>query len=60
MIHDRVRFNLGSWTVMLSKALDKYNDTVHSSTKNETQGCPRRQEPYGRQGELFKQKAPES
>ena len=33
MIHDRVRFNHGSWTVMLSKALDKYNDTVHSSTK---------------------------
>ena len=32
MIHDRVRFNRGSWTVMLSKALDKYNDTVHSST----------------------------
>ena len=30
MIHDRVRFNRGSWTVMLSKALDKYNDTVHS------------------------------
>ena len=33
MIHDRVRFNRGSWTVMLSKALDKYNNTVHSSTK---------------------------
>ena len=33
MIHNRVRFNRGSWTVMLSKALDKYNDTVHSSTK---------------------------
>ena len=33
MIHDRVRFNRGSWTVMLSKALDKYNDTIHSSTK---------------------------
>ena len=33
MMHDRVRFNRGSWTVMLSKALDKYNDTVHSSTK---------------------------
>ena len=33
MIHDIVRFNRGSWTVMLSKALDKYNDTVHSSTK---------------------------
>ena len=33
MIHDRVRFNRGSWSVMLSKALDKYNDTVHSSTK---------------------------
>ena len=30
MIHDRVRFNRGSWTVMLSKALDKYNDTVPS------------------------------
>ena len=28
MIHDRVRFNRGSWTVMLSKALDKYNDTI--------------------------------
>ena len=25
---DRVRFNRGSWTVMLSKALDKYNDTI--------------------------------
>ena len=33
MIHDRVRFNKGSWTTMLSKALNKYNDTVHSSTK---------------------------
>ena len=33
MIHDRVRLNRGSWTAMLSKALDKYNDTVHSSTK---------------------------
>ena len=33
MIHDRVRFNRGSWTIMLSKALDKYNDTVDSSTK---------------------------
>ena len=33
MIHDRVRFNQGSWTAMLSKALDKYNNTVHSSTK---------------------------
>ena len=33
MIHDRFSFNRGSWTVMLSKALDKYNDTVHSSTK---------------------------
>ena len=33
MIHDRVRFDRGSWTAMLSKALDKYNDTVHSSTK---------------------------
>ena len=33
MIHDKVRFNRGSWTVMLSKALEKYNDTVHSSTK---------------------------
>ena len=27
MMHDRVRFNRGSWTVMFSKALDKYNDT---------------------------------
>ena len=33
MIHDRVRFNQGSWTAMLSKALDKYNNTGHSSTK---------------------------
>ena len=33
MIHDRVRFNRGSWTEMLSKALEKYNNTVHSSTK---------------------------
>ena len=33
MIHDRVRFNRGSWTAMLAKALEKYNNTVHSSTK---------------------------
>ena len=33
VIHDRVRFNRGSWTVMLSKALEKYNDTIVSSTK---------------------------
>ena len=33
MIHDRVRFNKASWTAMMSKALEKYNDTVHSSTK---------------------------
>ena len=33
IMHDRVRFNRGSWTAMLSKAFDKYNDTVHSSTK---------------------------
>jgi len=34
MMHDRVRFDPGSWTAMLSKALDKYNDAVHSSTMN--------------------------
>ena len=34
MMHDRVRFDPGSWTSMLSKALDKYNDAVHSSTMN--------------------------
>ena len=33
MIHDRVRFNRGSWTAMMTKVLAKYNDTVHSSTK---------------------------
>ena len=33
MIHDRVRFNKGSWTEMMTKALTKYNNTVHSSTK---------------------------
>ena len=32
-IHDRVRFNKGNWTDMLKFALDKYNKTVHSSTK---------------------------
>lgn len=33
MIHDRVRFNEGSWTAMLTQALNKYNTTKHSSTK---------------------------
>ena len=33
MIHDRVRFNKGRWTAMLSKTLEKYNNAVHSSTK---------------------------
>ena len=33
MIHDRVRFNKASWTSMLTPALNKYNTTVHSSTK---------------------------
>ena len=37
MIHDRVRLtgkvNCGNWTTMLSKALDKYNDTVHMKMK---------------------------
>ena len=33
MIHDGVRFNRGSWTEMLSKTLEKYDTTVHSSTK---------------------------
>lgn len=33
MIHDRVRFNNAGWTSMLTKALNKYNTTVHSSTK---------------------------
>ena len=32
-IHDRVRFNKGNWTDQLKFALDKYNKTVHSSTK---------------------------
>ena len=40
MIHDRVRFNRGSWTAMLSKALEKYNDTVHSSTKLKPKDAP--------------------
>lgn len=33
MVHDRVRFNRGSWTEMVKFAVDKYNKTVHSSTK---------------------------
>ena len=33
MIHDRVRFNKAGWTSMLSPVLNKYNTTVHSSTK---------------------------
>ena len=33
MIHDRVRFNKAGWTSMLTPALNKYNTTVHSSTK---------------------------
>ena len=33
MIHDRVRFKKTSWTSMLTPALNKYNTTVHSSTK---------------------------
>ena len=33
MVHDRVRFNKGSWTEMVRFAVDKYNKTVHSSTK---------------------------
>lgn len=33
MIHDRVRFNRGSWTAMLKLALEKYNKTAHSTTK---------------------------
>ena len=28
MMHDRVKFNQGSWTALLSKAVDKYNNTV--------------------------------
>ena len=33
MVHDRVRSNRGSWTEMVKFAVDKYNKTVHSSTK---------------------------
>ena len=33
MIHDRVRFNKAGWTSMLTASLNKYNSTVHSSTK---------------------------
>ena len=33
MIHDRVRSNKAGWTSMLTPALNKYNTTVHSSTK---------------------------
>ena len=33
MVHDRVRFNKGSWVRMLKFAVDKYNKTAHSSTK---------------------------
>ena len=32
MIHDRVRFNNGNWVDMLTPALNKYNNTKHSST----------------------------
>ena len=32
MIHDRVRFNKANWTDMLIPALNKYNNTKHSST----------------------------
>ena len=31
--NDRVRFNKAGWTSMLPQALNKYNTTVHSSTK---------------------------
>ena len=55
MIHDRVRFNRGSWTVMLSKALDKYNDTVHSSTKMKPKDAHDDKKPYGCQGEFDKE-----
>ena len=43
---------------MLSKALDKYNDTVHSSTKMKPKDAhddKNIQEPYGRQGEFDKE-----
>ena len=33
MVHDRVRFNKGSWTEMVKFAVDKCNKTVRSSTK---------------------------
>ena len=33
MIHDRVRFNKADWTNMLTPALNKYNNTKHSSTE---------------------------
>ena len=33
VIHDRVRFNIAGWTSMLKPALNKYNNSVHSSTK---------------------------
>lgn len=33
MIHDRVRFNNGRWTAMLSKTREKYDNADHSSTK---------------------------
>ena len=33
MIHDRVRFNKGRWTAMLSKTREKYDNADHSSTK---------------------------
>ena len=33
MIYERVRFNRAGWTSMLTPALKRYNETVHSSTK---------------------------
>ena len=32
-VHDRVRFNKGSWVKMVDFAVKQYNRTVHSSTK---------------------------
>ena len=31
-IHDRIQFNKGDWTEMLKHVLNKYLNTVHSST----------------------------
>ena len=33
-IHDRVRFTNGNWEDMLKHVINKYNNTIHSSTNH--------------------------